>query len=370
MKIFVNATASNSSGALTILGQFISNIPSNSDDYYIFVNDDVFVIENKNVHFVTVDTKKWANRILWDSWGFKRWAINNNVFPDLIISFQNTTVRYSKNICQIIYYHQPLPFSPYNWSLLKKSECKLFFYKNFYSFFVRLYLNDNTIFVVQIPSLKEAILKKFKLKKSNIYVIRPYFDNAQINNSIRLDYDTNYFHFIYPATPLIYKNHLVLVEAIKKMYVKNKEIASKIKIHFTCTECDLKKINKLITEYGINNNFIFEGVIPHEDLIIKYRQMNGLLFPSFVETFGLPLIESASIGLPIIVSDLPYSRDVIGNYTNAHFVIFNDAEQWSDAILKLCINSYEREPVFYPNPNNWNDFFKIVEQQKMRYETF
>ena len=175
MFIIVNATAARSSGALSILKQFINNIPSDSDNiYYVFIDSDVILpIVSNNLKLVKINTRKWKDRIIWDIWGMKKWIEKNNIHPTLIISFQNTGVNYTGNIPQLIYYHQLLPLSNHSWNIKKKEEFILFIYKHFYSFFVSLYIHENTHFVVQIPSIKKAFLKKFKVKDEKVYVIPP-----------------------------------------------------------------------------------------------------------------------------------------------------------------------------------------------------
>lgn len=42
------------------------------------------------------------------------------------------------------------------------------------------------------------------------------------------------------------------------------------------------------------------------------RRARALLFPSRAEGFGLPLVESAAAGLPVLCSDLPVCREVMG----------------------------------------------------------
>ena len=39
----------------------------------------------------------------------------------------------------------------------------------------------------------------------------------------------------------------------------------------------------------------------------------ALLFPSFTEGFGMPLVEALSVGLPVIASDLPVFREIAGD---------------------------------------------------------
>ena len=42
-----------------------------------------------------------------------------------------------------------------------------------------------------------------------------------------------------------------------------------------------------------------------------YRRVDALIYPSFAESLGLPLIEARQARLPILASELDYVRDVI-----------------------------------------------------------
>lgn len=52
--------------------------------------------------------------------------------------------------------------------------------------------------------------------------------------------------------------------------------------------------------------------VPGEDLPGLYQAATMLVFPSKLEGFGLPLIEAASVGLPILASDIPVFREIGG----------------------------------------------------------
>jgi glycosyltransferase involved in cell wall biosynthesis len=44
-----------------------------------------------------------------------------------------------------------------------------------------------------------------------------------------------------------------------------------------------------------------------------YELATALVMPSLVETVGLPMLEAASLGVPVIAADRPYARDVCGD---------------------------------------------------------
>ena len=62
--IIVNATASRASGALSILKQFLENIPvHNQDIYYVFIAKSVDFESTQYIHFIPIDTCSWMKRI-------------------------------------------------------------------------------------------------------------------------------------------------------------------------------------------------------------------------------------------------------------------------------------------------------------------
>ena len=81
-----------------------------------------------------------------------------------------------------------------------------------------------------------------------------------------------------------------------------------------------------------------------------------------METLGLPLVEAASYGLKIFVSDLPYAREVLKGYNGAFFAKYNSIEEWSELILRESnINSTEKyDKLNISDRNGWNMFFLTI----------
>ncbi|RMH56940.1 MAG: glycosyltransferase family 1 protein [Candidatus Hydrogenedentota bacterium] len=52
--------------------------------------------------------------------------------------------------------------------------------------------------------------------------------------------------------------------------------------------------------------------LPENDLPVLYRHARVLLHPAFEEGFGLPPLEALASGTPVIVSDIPVMREVVG----------------------------------------------------------
>ena len=79
------------------------------------------------------------------------------------------------------------------------------------------------------------------------------------------------------------------------------------------------------------DNSIYLGYVPRDHLPYLYRATNVFVFLSIHEGFGLPVIEAAACGCPLIVSDIPTFREILRNA--AFFVNPHDTEMISEALL-------------------------------------
>lgn len=87
---------------------------------------------------------------------------------------------------------------------------------------------------------------------------------------------------------------------------------------------------------------------------------NALLFPSFVEGFGLPALEAAQIGVPVICSDLHTFREVLGEA--AIYLDPNSPEDWQKVIEKATLQPENLIPkdAAVPKIPTWESHFRHV----------
>jgi glycosyltransferase involved in cell wall biosynthesis len=116
-------------------------------------------------------------------------------------------------------------------------------------------------------------------------------------------------------------------------------------------------------------NVVFE-ISSCSDARLAYwlRGSSGLLFPSFVEGFGLPLAEALSMGTPVIASDLAVFRETVaatdGGVT---FIDPLDGPGWMRAIqaqatltpIQLAAQRSQIEEAF--SAPSWEQHFRLVE---------
>jgi glycosyltransferase involved in cell wall biosynthesis len=89
------------------------------------------------------------------------------------------------------------------------------------------------------------------------------------------------------------------------------------------------------------------GQVPDDDLAAIYSGARALVFPSDDEGFGLPTIEALACGTPVVATDIPVLREVLGN--RATFVEVGDIEGL------LAAGAAATRPAPAPPPWSWAD---------------
>ncbi|UCQ26690.1 glycosyltransferase [Edwardsiella tarda] len=368
--IIVNATALDSSGALTILKQFVSHAKNDHlNKYIIFSPINVELDCSDNMVLFKINKKKWLSRIFWDCYGLSKFLKVNKITCDLFISLQNTSVNLDKSIPQYIYIHQPLPFSNMKIRVDEISDVKLILYKFFYSFFIIFHHNRNSNYIVQTSWMKDALIKKWpdKITNNNVTVIKPDYEfdlSKNINGNVIADSEC--FRMLYPATPLKYKNHLLILRAIASMKDTD-AIDKRILFGVTFRQGEYKKFDRLVFSLGLESNIEYLGFLSREQLIEHYIKADCVVFPSYIETFGLPLSEAASLNKKIVASDLPYARDVLSGYHKVSFAKYDDWSEWSDKLQQVYIDEYSVDKcddkqyyILEKNTLGWSEFFEFL----------
>ena len=119
-----------------------------------------------------------------------------------------------------------------------------------------------------------------------------------------------------------------------------------------------KAIDFLDSSPLVGRSIVEHSNLNDQELINMLSGARALLFPSFVEGFGLPAIEAATLGTPVIAADIPALREVLGE--NATFLDSNDASAWVREVEWAVCNSDKTNSVDWVAPT-WDDhFIKIM----------
>jgi glycosyltransferase involved in cell wall biosynthesis/SAM-dependent methyltransferase len=71
-------------------------------------------------------------------------------------------------------------------------------------------------------------------------------------------------------------------------------------------------LHALAAELGIAADVVFVGGVPLDETVCFYQAADAFVYPSFNETFGLPILEAMACGCPVVTSDTSAMPETAG----------------------------------------------------------
>jgi len=74
-----------------------------------------------------------------------------------------------------------------------------------------------------------------------------------------------------------------------------------------------RNLRTLTCLLGLSSQVEFCGMIPDAEVRRLFVGARALVFPSLIEGFGFPLVEAMAAGCPVVTSDIPVIREIVGD---------------------------------------------------------
>ena len=326
----------------------------------LFLKDDYI-----NIKFIEFpkSRKSYAYRLYYEYLYFKK--IAKKYKPVFWLSLHDITPNISY-VPQAVYCHNPSPFNTLNMADINLQPTQ-FFFRLFYKYLYKINIDKNKYVIVQQLWIKNEFKKMFKLNRNQIIIAPPKIPNIEnkyLDESNRWlkNKETTKNIFFFPTFPRPFKNIEVICEAIKLVLQMSKKDFSFI---ITLDGTENKYAKSIFKKYKYIENIKFIGLVNRNRVYELYSKCDVLIFPSKLETWGLPISEFKQFKKPMFVADLKYAKETVGNYEYACFFKPNDAYQLS----QLIINAIEKKLVFdktnsvkYEQPvvNDWDELFTTL----------
>lgn len=188
---------------------------------------------------------------------------------------------------------------------------------------------------------KNDIVKFTGVKEDNVYVVYLAADEryAKVNDIVKIrevkrKYDLPEGFVLYVGDVTWNKNLPRVIEAIKKINLNlvlvgralmNKDIDKK-----NLWNKDLIRIRKATAN---DKRFKFLGFVPADDLVSIYNLAKVFSMPSLYEGFGLPVLEAANCGCPVVTSKSGSLPEVMGE--SAFYVDPYKVDDIADGVYKV-----------------------------------
>ena len=327
MRTLVYDVAADSGGAATVLQSFYEEFKKDTENEYIFVLSVYKLPETDNIKVLNFPEvkKSMLHRLYFDH--FVAHKLVKKYKADRVLSLQNIELPHT-NVPQTVYEHNALPFSEYKF---KPWEA----FRPWYSQQILGRMMKKSIrraekVLVQTSWMKEEIIRQCGIPADRVEV---KFPPVEMLKTHPWKMDETCPTFFYPAGPPAYKNHRTFLKACELLKKRG------------CTDWEavwtlngdendgIRALKKEAEEKTLPIRFV--GMMSREDLFAQYAR-SVLVFPSYIETIGLPLLEARSVGAPILAADCLYARDGVGDYEKAEFFETFDAKKLSEMMERFC----------------------------------
>ncbi|CDZ77109.1 glycosyltransferase, family [Legionella massiliensis] len=160
------------------------------------------------------------------------------------------------------------------------------------------------------------------------------------------------------------KNHILLLQVWKKLIELFGSLAPKlIIIGRRGWECE--HVSRMLERCSQLEGFVYEwSQCSDEELSFCLQDAQALLFPSFVEGYGLPLVEALSAGIPVIASSISVFHEI--GQDVPEYIAPLDYERWISTIVDYAKpdsrlrQAQQQRLVQYKSPT-WEEHFLITD---------
>lgn len=262
------------------------------------------------------DAKRaWWRRLYWEWFGFQR--LSRQLQPDLWLSLHDITPRIQTKR-QAVYCHNPAPFYRMKWHEIVL-EPKLLLFNLFYAHLYRTFIKRNHYVIVQQEWLRQEFLRRFG--PLPMVVAHPSIDTAPPHGKLPTCLP---YVFFYPSLARVFKNIEVLCEAARLLRQRG---AVDFELRLTLDGSENRYARWIKTRYSSTHGIRFMGRQDRAEMETNYREASALIFPSRLETWGLPITEAKQHGLPMLVANRAYARETVGSYDLVSFFDPDDPRQ-------------------------------------------
>jgi glycosyltransferase involved in cell wall biosynthesis len=299
----------------------------------------------------------WLRRLHFEYWSLR--GLSRRLRPYLWLSMHDMTPNVTAEV-RAVYCHNPSPF--YRLGAREAfTDWKFSLFTFFYRYLYAINLRRNDLVIVQQEWLRGEFRRRYRAP--NIVVAHPRIPSLEIpevHEEQRAP--ERAVRFFYPAYPRSFKNVEFLLQAAR---ILEQGGVDGFNVWLTIDGSENRYAAKLRSEYGGLRSVSWLGILPRDRILLLYAKADCLLFPSKLETWGMPISEFEQTGKPMLVIDLPYAHETVGAYPAVRFFPPDDPQMLADAMKsfiqgRLAFGETTAPSIPAPFAADWSELFRIL----------
>ena len=155
--------------------------------------------------------------------------------------------------------------------------------------------------IVTVSETTRSLIRQNHLTRRPVTVVPNAADTAASLPDMRSAPETT--RLVYMGSFMPYKNLDTLVLAVAELPQYELHLLSRV------SETERVRLTRLVPQARL----VFHDGVTDKEYYSLLRSATALVTASLDEGFGIPLVEAMSLGIPVVVSDIPIFREIGGN---------------------------------------------------------
>lgn len=324
MKVLINAVSAKMGGALAYLTNFLPNLAALGlkDEFTVFVpsgRSPAFrnMPPNIRVETDTLAEQGAASRVYFDQWTLRRLARRRGF--DCIFSTANFGIIHPP-VPQITSVRNPVYFCHAYCKHVREVEGRLAAAKvAARRRMVALSCRSSSVVVTPTEAMRDMLLEWRSADPARCVVINHGFDRetflsmndteGRLDDALARRGDEALL--FYPSLYGKHKNFDTLIEAVANLVRRGRNV----RLFLTCAispsgDRYQRRSNELIESHKLRGHITQYGSVPYQYMPRIYRAADVVVWPSFAESFGHPLLEAMASRKPIAASGIACNSEM------------------------------------------------------------
>ena len=142
-------------------------------------------------------------------------------------------------------------------------------------------------------------------------------------------------YFVFVSTIEPRKNHMMILRIWQKLVIQMGDAVPRL-IIIGQLGWGYGEVTDLLANSSLLKDAVTQiSVCTDAQMVNYFQHAQALLFPTFAEGYGMPVVEALAHNLPVIASDLPVFREFAGNIPQ--YVNVEDEAAWEELIRDYSI---------------------------------
>ena len=188
-------------------------------------------------------------------------------------------------------------------------------------------------FETQTTLAKQAIIKKFHLSNDDVSIINNSINQKFLPHTVDIDYQSKVINIFCLSADHPHKNLKSTVKIASHLKAMDPKLNFRMITTLPHSSNTLREIQVLSKRHNVCEFFKNVGSLSIDDCIEYYKHSHVVLQPSLLEIFSATYIESMYLGIPLIVPNLNFTKDICKD--GATYYNHNHPEEAAEAIIDL-----------------------------------